>query len=211
MAEQRKFTSLEEMRAALGGETQVTNCKNCGKALKDPKFTLCWDCNQQQMQQRGGGAPPQSAPRQEFRRDAPAGNAPRLPANYLKDGYFDGENLREELINVQPLQIAEAFAAMRLTTGQLRRFYAHARFASQQLEGGADFAAVRPAILEMVAHAAGTVGRANGNGNLNYELFLDFIKANVEWAAKDRKSFMEGFVPHFQCIVAYFTYLKPKG
>ena len=215
MAEQRKFGSLEEMRAALGGQEPVATCKKCGKTLKDSKYELCYDCNQQRS---GGGAGQnapeggQNAPRQEYRGNAPATGGAKLPADYLKAGYFDADGyLREELINAQPQALARTFASINLTTAQLRRFYAHARFAAQRLEAGEPFAAVRPVIAEMVAQAAGAVGRAKGNGVGDYELFMEFIKTNVEIASKDQKAFSKGFVPHFQYIVAYFTYLKPKG
>ncbi len=35
-------------------------------------------------------------------------------------------------------------------------------------------------------------------------LFKQFIEHNLKWAAKDRKAFMNGFMPHFECVVAYF-------
>ena len=151
---------------------------------------------------RSGGSPVQP------REPEPA----RLPPGYLKDGYFGEDGaLKEALIRDHPFAIAKAFAQIRLTAGQTRRFYHHVRQAARRLGQGESFQAVRPAILELSPLVADAVGRAKGTGQADYELFKQFIDANVDAAAGSRDAFERGFVPHFQYVVAYFTYLKPRG
>ena len=35
------------------------------------------------------------------------------------------------------------------------------------------------------------------------QLFKRFIEENLKWAVKDQKNYLEGFVPHFESVVAY--------
>jgi|GEM_PF-1057126 len=196
MPEGRKFTSLEDWRKAEGKDMSGPRCQECGRPLKDAKYKFCYDCNQKR-QGGGGGA-------------RPAGPPPSLPDGYLRQGYFtDAGHLRDELVTTQPMAIARAFTAAQVTTGQIRRFYGHLRGATRSLETGADFAAVRPRVLEMLPLVADAAGRAKSEGK-DYEILKQFIDKNVDEAAKGLKELTEGFVPHFQYVVAYFKYLNPK-
>lgn len=215
-----KITSFQELGQALGRGNGVANCKTCGKALKEgSRHETCFECHQKQT----GGQ--QNAPRAANNPGAGGTNAgggytdPRLPAGYLANGYFlpstDGRGykyLRDELITTHPLALAKAFADVKLTTGQLRRFYGHARYAAQRLEYGEPFEAVRPVILALEPMVAGAVGRAqSASQSRDYELFKQFIDRNMTFAIQSREDYLQGFVPHFQYIVAYFTYFNPKG
>lgn len=135
---------------------------------------------------------------------------PRLPERYLAHGYFDEKGyLRRELITTEALEVARQFVGIQMTSGQLRRFFAHVRQASRRLVRE-PFEAVLPAVLEMMPLVADTVGRAKAEGK-DYALFKTFIDSNVERAAHGQKEFEEGFLKHFMYVIAYFKYLKPKG
>ncbi len=168
-------------------------CRDCGKPLKDAKFERCFECNKKRK--TGGGLP---APR--------AG----LPQSYLDNGYFnDLGYLRDELIVDQATQVASAFTDHQVTTGQIRRFYAHLRQAVRRLDTGESFEAVKPAVLEMKPLAADACGRAKNEGK-DFGVLLTFIEANVSQAARAQKNLQQGFLPHFQYVVAYFKYFNPK-
>src|SRR5579871_314934 len=169
MGKERKFSSLEDWRKAEGRAPTTPTCQECGKPLRDAKYTLCYDCNQKRKVGQGG---PDGRP------------SVTLPDGYLQEGYFDSQgDLREELITTQALQCAQTFADIRLTGGQLRRFFAHARQAGRRLEYGESFHVVRPSILEMRPLVADAVGRADRNGVGDYREFMRFMDRNVALAA----------------------------
>jgi len=125
---------------------------------------------------------------------------PSLPADYLKNGYFDGKgNLFPEVIVEWPRDIAKKLNIAGIGSAQIRNFFGEARRIEGQLSSGQDFNALRGRILQLNAYAASAQTRGNAP-----PLFKQFIEQNLKWAAKDRKSFMDGFIPHFECVVAYF-------
>jgi len=125
---------------------------------------------------------------------------PGLPSDYLKNGYFDGNgNLFPEVIIEWPRDIAKKLYNAGIGSAQLRNFFGEARRIEGQLSSGQDFDALRGRILQLDAYAASAQTRGNAP-----PLFKQFIEQNLKWAAKDRKSFTGGFIPHFECVVAYF-------
>lgn len=147
----------------------------------------------QQFPSRGGGHPPR---RDEIRQ------APGLPPNYLRNGYFDVEgNILSEVIIEWPKDIATKLANARpeMKSAQLRNFFGEARHIEGQLSAGQAFQSLRGRILQLDSYAASAQTRGNAP-----PLFKQFIEHNVRWAAKDEKSFLKGFIPHFESVVAYF-------
>lgn len=196
MSEQRKYRSLEEWRKAEGGEMQRNICKVCKRNPVNPGHDTCRECFQKQRAGQTGGS---------------GGGRESVLDGYLvgDEGYFDSDGyLREDLIIERARRWAQELANIGLTTGQIRRFYNHARQAERRMERGESFEAVRPAILEMAPMAADAVRRADTGGRGNYDLFRQFIERNVEQAKKSRKAFEEGFLKHFMYVLAYF---KEKG
>lgn len=87
-----------------------------------------------------------------------------------------------------------------MTTAQLRgRFFAEVRRLEQKLRAVRDYDAIRPEILKLKIYAEDAEKKRKVP-----LLFKQFIEANVRWAAKDEKYFVEGFVNHFECVVGYF-------
>lgn len=137
-----------------------------------------------------------------------------LPGEYvnsLKDGYFDvSGNLKGALITTLAEQVAKDFVRGQITTAQLRNFFGHVRGVQKELDQS-DFAAVVPKILVLKAHAASYVGRGSNPYERNQRnLLKHFIDLNVECAQKGKREFKEGFVTHFQSIVAYHKYHSPR-
>jgi len=146
-----------------------------------------------QFDARGGRIPPS-------RYTGPSsGQQNELPAGYLKNGYFDDKgNIFPELITIWAKDIAIRIAEGMETT-QLRRFFSEARRLEGQLNAGKDFAAVRGDILKLDSYAADALKKRKVT-----QLFKSFMEMNTKLAAKDNKSFLNGFIPHFECVVAYF-------
>jgi CRISPR type III-A-associated protein Csm2 len=84
---------------------------------------------------------------------------------------------------------------------QLRRFFNKARGIEAKLEREKDFEAVKADILGFKRDVAYQVGR----GVVPAE-FKQFIDRNVELAVEDKKSFKQGFLQHFESVLAYFVY-----
>ena len=127
-----------------------------------------------------------------------------LPSEYLKSGYFDEKgNVLPAVIIDWPKKLAQQFDEQRMAVAQLRNFFAEVRRIEKQLEAGTPFASLKARILKLDAYAEYAV-----NKHTSPRLFKQFIEANLKWAAKDRKSFSEGFVNHFESVVAYFPKIK---
>lgn len=137
------------------------------------------------------------------RRFPPRGGPPpryELPQGYLARGYFDtAGNILPQTVVDWPRAIAANLASAGLQTAQLRKFFSEARLIEGQLRAGADFAALRGRMLKLDAYAADAVKKGNAP-----PLFRQFIQQNLKWASTDTKSFLEGFIPHFESVVAYF-------
>jgi hypothetical protein len=123
-----------------------------------------------------------------------------LPPDYLKNGYFDSNgNVFPEVIIEWPRDIAAKLDRAGMGSAQIRNFFGEARRIEGQLSSGQDFGALRGRILQLDAYAKSAQTRGNAP-----PLFKQFIEQNLKWAARDRKSFVNGFIPHFECVVAYF-------
>jgi CRISPR type III-A-associated protein Csm2 len=201
-----KSYSMEEFKRAFGAgdkEANVKKCAECSNPVEDERHRLCNSCFQKS---RSSNTTTSNPPRNSGTR-APETFASRmsLPDGYLKDGYFDANGyLQEDLIVKYPKDLAERFYRIRLTMGQLRRFYEHVRKIEKRLTRES-FASVRESLLALDPFVADAVGRAQGSGK-DYELFREFVVLNVEHASKELKNFEKGFLPHFQYVVAYCTY-----
>jgi hypothetical protein len=123
-----------------------------------------------------------------------------LPTDYLKNGYFDSNgHILPEVIIEWPRDIAKNLDIAGIGAAQIRNFFGEARRIEGQLSSGQGFDALRGRILQLDAYAASAQTRGNAP-----PLFKQFIEQNLKWAAKDRKSFVKGFILHFECVVAYF-------
>jgi len=152
---------------------------------------MSFEHGRQRFQPRGGGIPA----RRDSMRDTPG-----LPPDYLKNGYFDQDgNPLPEIIIDWPRRIAAQLDGARMAPAQLRNFFSEVRRIEGQLSAGQNFEALRGRILQLDAYAANAVKKDNAP-----PLFKQFIEQNLKWAVKDKKSFLEGFMPHFESVVAYF-------
>jgi CRISPR-associated protein Csm2 len=126
---------------------------------------------------------------------------------YLLNGH-----LRPELRVEQADIVAQKLVRAQVTMGQLRRFFLMARSIERMNEQQTDFAALASEIAAFRPLAAYVAGRPQLSGNLG--VLKQFIDANAELAGQSKENFLKGFLPHFESVVAYFTYhsnKQPKG
>ncbi len=154
-------------------------CRLCGKLINN-NYDLCYDCKQSQK------------------------NKLKLPKDYLANGYFNEKKiLNIDLIDKTAKLIAQLISD-KMTSGQLRKFYGHAKRIYNQIQNGAEFEELEVEIKKITAFVAEARGK-NKVGNDFYR----FICINMS-CIKDYDTFMKGFIPHFEAVVAYFTYYNSK-
>lgn len=135
----------------------------------------------------------------------PGGGSPpnHFPPGYPK--YFTPEgNLRVEMVTTEAQSCAASLERDNLKRHQLRSFFDHAKRQLQRLVYGVPFGAVHPEIARLKAVAADRAGRSE---NALPQTFKQFIDRNVD-AVTDKATFQNGFMPHFEAVVAYCARIK---
>lgn len=129
-----------------------------------------------------------------------------------KDGYFTTgvpQVIREELLTEQARAVALRLVESNISTSQLRRFFNQARDLEQKLADHRAFAIITGALARLPAQAANLVGReSSGSQRERLEDLHSFIVINTDKARASETAFKHGFLPHFECVLAYFTYYK---
>jgi CRISPR type III-A-associated protein Csm2 len=172
-----------------GGGGAKKTCRDCGKPLKNDRFDTRFDCSQKRK--RGEGERMESLP-------------PEYAAR-IEHGFFDEKgSLWEEFITTMASAVAKSFGRG-LKNHQLRRFYGHAKDAENRLRNTKDWASVNLDIKKLSPFAS----EAKGKGKIP-NAFYEFIEKNVS-AVKSQRDFQQGFIPHFEAVVAFFTYHYPNN
>ncbi|PYP86157.1 MAG: hypothetical protein DMG65_19220 [Candidatus Angelobacter sp. Gp1-AA117] len=167
------------------GKPAGTKCQECGRPFqpRDPKHKFCSDCI--------GKKSPKSG--------KPFGSAQSGFEQGYPD-YFDQDGLlKPEFVTSKAEDIAIRLGNERpkMTMHQLRAFYGHVKLQEGALERGRPFKEVLLEIKKLQAFAS---ERASKDKVPRY--FEEFIVRNVD-KVKDEQSFLQGFVEHFQAVVAY--------
>jgi CRISPR type III-A-associated protein Csm2 len=127
----------------------------------------------------------------------------------LREGYFErkGEKryLRPEVLDGLAMDVAKVLGRQDMKSSQLRRFFNKARGIESKLDREKDFEAIKAGIYGFKRDVAYQVGR-----EVVPEGFKQFIDRNVELAVQDEKSFRDGFLQHFESVLAYFVYFFRK-
>ncbi len=125
----------------------------------------------------------------------------RFDSNYLRAGYFDDKGqVRREIIDPLAVDVAKILGNQGMKAHQLRRFFSAARRIEARLRIK-QFEAVKIDIDDLKAQVAYQVGR-----ELVPNEFKQFIDRNAQLAGQDVKNFRQGYLRHFQSVVAYFVY-----
>jgi len=140
------------------------------------------------------------APKPASRPDTATGF--KFGPDYFQSGYFDEKgNVRPEVLDTTAMEVAKRLGNAGMKSAQMRRFFNKARGIEARLGRDKDFDAIRADILSFKSDVVYQVGR-----KVVPEEFKQFIDRNIELAVADEKSFKEGFLRHFQSVLAYFVY-----
>ena len=187
--------------AIMSGSLGQRRCDICGRMFrpKQAHHRTCFECAQGKQQ----AGPANGELQQRF-------------ADYLKhileQGYFDPKGNLRPVLRVEDAElVAQVLAKAEVTGGQLRRFFTMARALEQRLENSADFAVIAPDIARLQPLVAAIIGRTPSEPQrFKLGVLKDFIDTNARKARESERAFRKGFLPHFEGVIAYFTYLKPK-
>lgn len=147
--------------------------------------------------QRGGQRQFQGPQRQQSRGVSQI--PPGLSQDYLKSGYFEEDACpRREVLLDWPKDIAQRLARGMEPT-QLRRFYNAARQIERKLDATGDYGCAKGDLWRLLALAQEAVKKRKAP-----PLFGEFMERNAREATKSEAHFRKGFLPHFECLVAYF-------
>lgn len=121
--------------------------------------------------------------------------------NSLNNGYFDDQGfLREEFIIAYPQELARKFKNnpdLNKAT-QLRKYFDHIKLISGRYRLNSQF----DYVIEMLNILLTHLNYAKKKGLISDE-FYRFMEANIGMAKKGVKEF-QGFVIHFQSLIAYY-------
>lgn len=132
--------------------------------------------------------------------------------NYLAKGYFERGALHEDLVRKEShrkLVVALNNASPPLSMKQLRQFFAHARRLEVKLRSDVDstLADYQSDFYQMQKIASYRLKQGGSSASIPF-LFRNFIDLNTAAiaASKDpRQAYLNGFIPHFEALVAYFA------
>jgi CRISPR type III-A-associated protein Csm2 len=189
------------------GPPGARKCPSCGKTFvpREAHHRTCFDCFKKQRDAGGG-------PGGEAR--APAARAGAAD-DYLAAGYFADPGrgvLFPELLTTVAEQWARELAGADVSMGQVRRYFTMARSLEDRLDNNESYDLVANELRRMKANVAALVGRTQDpfqRERLTRTLKA-FLDLNVEAAVRDRQSFLKGFLPHFECVLAYFYWFNSQ-
>ncbi len=148
-------------------------------------------------------------------RSRPPGKAlPKLPDSYFKIDDRGQSYLQPDFVSKKNVDhLAKQLATQsnpKLTTGQLRRFFNHCREIERQLKvDGESWLRVSARFEALCYHAQNAVEARKIPPE-----FQDFINRNVKRvvaAEEPEKTFLEGFLPHFEALVGFgAAYMKER-
>ena len=167
---------LERYSGAIpSNETSRKQCACCGKSFvpKEAHHKRCSDCMKK--------------------------TDVKLPNDYLKNGYFDGNGyLREGIYKDDAKKVATVLSENKMTPTSLRAFYNKLKAIENRYKTSNNFDSIKPSLYAFERDAAYQVSRG-----VVPEQFRFFINKNSELAVKG-PDFFKGFAEHFLSVLAYF-------
>lgn len=172
----------------------------CGKEKEDSSKRSCSDCFKKWKNAQNVSSSTNNAAKTANHSSPPAG----LPTGYLSGGYFEKKNdkdyLREEVFIEWAKKVSQALQAQKMTSAATRRFFNKLRAVEYEYKNkqDKDFDRVREKLSAFPRDVAYTENRG-----VTPHLFTRFIELNIAQAKESPKHF-DGFIEHFQSVIAYF-------
>ncbi|MEI6125150.1 MAG: type III-A CRISPR-associated protein Csm2 [Pseudomonadota bacterium] len=182
----RDIKSQLQNRGGTSETGGTKKCSKCGKPLKDPKFTLCFSCNQAER-----GANQNST-----------GGDRGLAHDYLEGGYFDEKNgkkyIKEAVYITWAQDVSAALRNQNMSPTAIRNFFNKLRAVEFKYKVNKDFDLAKQDLFAFCRDVKYTENRS-----VTPALFTIFIEKNIELAKVDSLHF-KAFIEHFQSVIAYF-------
>lgn len=162
-------------------------CQNCGKPVKDPKFKLCWDCDQKIKKESGDDSKTIS-----------------LPKECIFETFYDNENhLRREIFIEAADKTSETFMNANISQTSLRNLFHLLKDMANRLQADKklDFGVAKETFFKFHRQVVYNVNRKGDKGPLLHPVFKEFVESHIDTATKSREEYL-GFVEYLTSIVA---------
>jgi len=164
------------------GTTAPAKCQKCGKPLKDPKYTLCYECNQ-----KSKGDPVGSTRESE------------LPKECIFESFYDdGGHLRREIFIEAAKEASEVFMRANISQTSIRNLFNLLKDMANRLQAdrNLDFGIARETFYKFVRQVEYNVKR-----QVLHSVFQEIAERHLEVSTKSKKEYL-GFVEYLTSIVA---------
>lgn len=181
----------------MGGASGPSRCQKCGKPVKDPKYKLCYECNQKQ---REGGS---SELKQEI----------FLPQECIFSTFYDEKKyLRREIYIEGAEKAAEAFTKAGITTTSIRNLFYPLKEMANNLKTNKtlEFGFAKDAFFKVHRQIVYNINRKGDKGPVLHPVFKEFVDKHLEIVTNKKEEFL-GFVEYLTSIVARLKQDKRKG
>ena len=162
-------------------------CQKCGKPVKDPKFKLCFECNQKARE--GGGELPHDL---------------SLPPECVFQTFYDSnKNLKREVFIEAPEKAAQIFMNANISQNAIRNLFNLLKDTEKRIKADKklDFGVAKEVFYRFHRQVVYNVGRKGDRGPLLHPIFKEFVDKHLDVATKSGEEFL-GFVEYLTGIVA---------
>jgi translation initiation factor 2B subunit (eIF-2B alpha/beta/delta family) len=164
------------------GPSSQPKCQKCGKPLKDPKYKLCYECNQKARSEQAEG-----------------GKSLALPASCVFQSFYDDRgHLRRQIFIEAARELSDLFMKANISQTSIRNLFNLLKDMANRLQAdrNLDFGIAQETFYRFVRQVEYNVKRQVLN-----PIFQEFAERHLNVSTKDRKEFM-GFVEYLTSIVA---------
>ena len=173
-----------------GGPPSQPKCQNCGKLLRDPKYKLCYECNQKARSEQAG-----------------VGKSLAIPASCVFQSFYDDRgHLRREIFIEAARELSELFMRANISQNAVRNLFHLLKDMSNRLQAdrNLDFGTAQETFYRFIRQVDYNVKRQVLN-----PIFQEFAERHLEVSIKERKEYL-GFVEYLTSIVARLNPDKKK-
>ena len=166
-----------------GGALGPPRCQKCGKPVKDPKYKLCFECNQKQREGDAGGMPREAV----------------LPKGCIFASFYDeGGHLRREIFIEAAKEASEVFMRANISQTSIRHLFNMLKDMGNRLQAdkNLDFGTARETFYKFVRQVEYNVKR-----QVIHPVFQELAERHLDVSTKNKNEYL-GFVEYLTSIVA---------